>query len=85
MFHGIQATLVAQQMAMRQQLEGMRGQLPEGGPQGPAGPAGASRTGAPGGGSAAYLLRATGSGDRFEAADFGRERRAVSRQRDLGK
>ena len=37
-FHGIQATLVTQQMAMRQQLEGMRGQLPEGGPQGPGGP-----------------------------------------------
>ena len=29
LFHGIQATLVAQQMAARQQLEGMRGQLPE--------------------------------------------------------
>jgi hypothetical protein len=28
LFHGIQATLVAQQMAARQQLEGMRGQLP---------------------------------------------------------
>ena len=28
-FHGIQATLMAQQMAMRQQLEGMRTQLPE--------------------------------------------------------
>lgn len=27
LFHGIQATLVAQQMAARQQLEGMRGQL----------------------------------------------------------
>jgi hypothetical protein len=34
LFHGIQATLVAQQMAARQQLEGMRGQLPEG-PGGP--------------------------------------------------
>ena len=34
LFHGIQATLVAQQMAARQQLEGMRAQLPEppGGP-----------------------------------------------------
>lgn len=31
LFHGIQATLVAQQMAARQQLEGMRGQLPGGG------------------------------------------------------
>jgi hypothetical protein len=30
LFHGIQATLVAQQMAARQQLEGMRAQLPEG-------------------------------------------------------
>lgn len=30
LFHGIQATLVAQQMAARQQLEGMRGQLPAG-------------------------------------------------------
>lgn len=39
-FHGIQATLVTQQMAMRQQLEGMRGQLPEGGPQGPGNPGG---------------------------------------------
>ena len=28
LFHGIQATLVAQQMAARQQLDGMRGQLP---------------------------------------------------------
>lgn len=34
LFHGIQATLVAQQMAARQQLEGMRGQLP-GAPGGP--------------------------------------------------
>lgn len=34
LFHGIQATLVAQQMAARQQLEGMRAPLPEamGGP-----------------------------------------------------
>lgn len=30
LFHGIQATLMAQQMAARQQLEGMRGQLPPG-------------------------------------------------------
>ena len=37
-FHGIQATLVTQQMAMRQQLEGMRGQLPEGMSQGQGGP-----------------------------------------------
>ena len=41
LFHGIQATLFAQQMAARQQLENMRGQLPPGaagpggGPQGP--------------------------------------------------
>ncbi len=33
LFHGIQATLFAQQMAARQQLEQMRGQLPPG--QGP--------------------------------------------------
>ncbi len=30
LFHGIQATLMAQQMAARQQLEGMRNQLPSG-------------------------------------------------------
>jgi hypothetical protein len=30
LFHGIQATLFAQQMAARQQLEKMRGQLPQG-------------------------------------------------------
>ena len=35
LFHGIQATLFAQQMAARQQLENMRGQLPPG--VGPAG------------------------------------------------
>ena len=29
LFHGIQATLMAQQMAARQQLEGMRGEIPE--------------------------------------------------------
>jgi hypothetical protein len=34
LFHGIQATLFAQQMAARQQLENMRGQLPPG-PGGP--------------------------------------------------
>jgi hypothetical protein len=33
LFHGIQATLFAQQLAARQQLEQMR-QLPQGGPQG---------------------------------------------------
>jgi hypothetical protein len=31
LFHGIQATLFAQQMAARHQLENMRGQLPQGG------------------------------------------------------
>jgi Bacterial proteasome activator len=35
LFHGIQATLFAQQMAARQQLEGMRSELPEGSPQPP--------------------------------------------------
>ena len=46
LFHGIQATLFAQQMAARQQLEGMRGSLPpgavppQGGPAGQAGPVG---------------------------------------------
>ena len=34
LFHGIQATLFAQQMAARQQLEQMRGQLPPGAPPG---------------------------------------------------
>ena len=44
LFHGIQATLFAQQMAARQQLEKMRGQLPAGaGPGG--GPAGDARPG----------------------------------------
>jgi hypothetical protein len=38
LFHGIQATLFAQQMAARQQLEQMRGQLGPGGP--PPGPPG---------------------------------------------
>jgi hypothetical protein len=39
LFHGIQATLFAQQMAARQQLENMRGQLPQGqgAPREPAG------------------------------------------------
>lgn len=35
LFHGIQATLFAQQMAARQQLEQMRGQLPPGMAPGP--------------------------------------------------
>lgn len=38
LFHGIQATLFAQQMAARQQLEEMRHQLTPGGPGGPGGP-----------------------------------------------
>lgn len=37
LFHGIQATLMAQQMDARRQLEGMRGQLPAGGPPQPGG------------------------------------------------
>ncbi|MGZ7003928.1 MAG: proteasome activator [Acidimicrobiales bacterium] len=37
LFHGIQATLFAQQMAARQQLENMRGQLPPGTGTGPGG------------------------------------------------
>ncbi len=44
LFHGIQATLVAQQMAARQQLEGMRAQLPTG----PGGIDGNPPTGGPG-------------------------------------
>jgi hypothetical protein len=35
LFHGIQATLFAQQMAARQQLENMRAQLTQGGPRPP--------------------------------------------------
>ena len=38
LFHGIQATLVAQQMAARQQLEGMRGPVPQIAPQQNVGP-----------------------------------------------
>jgi hypothetical protein len=39
LFHGMQAALMAQQMNMRQQLEGMRQQLPEStGPHGRGGP-----------------------------------------------
>jgi hypothetical protein len=38
LFHGIQATLMAQQMAARQQLEGMRAQLPERSGSVPGGP-----------------------------------------------
>ena len=38
LFHGIQATLVAQQMAAREQLEGMRGPVPQIAPQQNAGP-----------------------------------------------
>lgn len=36
LFHGMQAALMAQQLAARQQLEGMRGQLPVGGGPDPA-------------------------------------------------
>ena len=59
LFHGIQATLVAQQMAARQQLEGVRGQLP--GPAGVPGQPGSpldgagSQPGAPGRGPTGYL------------------------------
>jgi len=55
LFHGIQATLFAQQMAARQQLEGMRGSLPpgamppQGGPSGQPGPVGPGGSGGPGG------------------------------------
>ena len=55
LFHGIQATLFAQQMAARQQLEGMRGSLPpgavppQGGAVGQPGPVGPGGSGAPGG------------------------------------
>jgi len=46
LFHGIQATLFAQQMAARQQLENMRGQIgPGAGPGGPGGPPGDARPG----------------------------------------
>jgi hypothetical protein len=40
LFHGIQTALVAQQMAVRMQLEGMRHQLPPGVSPGAAGPGG---------------------------------------------
>jgi hypothetical protein len=51
LFHGIQATLVAQQLAARQQLEGMRGQLGPGGPgMVPGGPNGPDGPHPPGGG-----------------------------------
>lgn len=40
LFHGIQATLFAQQVAARQQLDGMRGQLPPGVEPDRGGPAG---------------------------------------------
>lgn len=38
LFHGIQATLFAQQMAARQQLENMRAELTQGGPRPPGQP-----------------------------------------------
>ena len=51
LFHGIQASLMAQQIAARSQLEQMRGQLPSGGP-GPVGPMGG---GPPVGGGPGYI------------------------------
>jgi hypothetical protein len=52
LFQGIQATLMAQQFAARQQLDGMRGQLPQGPgvPGGPGGPGGQGRPPGPVGG-----------------------------------
>ena len=47
LFHGIQATLFAQQMAARQQLEQMRGQLGPGMQPGPPGRPASRRRGAP--------------------------------------
>jgi hypothetical protein len=50
LFHGIQATLFAQQMAARNQLEEIRRQLPGGATGGPGGPGpGAPGAGGPGG------------------------------------
>ena len=50
LFHGIQATLFAQQMAARAQLEDMRRQIGPGGqPMGPGGPGGPVGPGGPGG------------------------------------
>ena len=46
LFHGIQATLFAQQMAARQQLEQMQGQLPPGAPGLQGGPEDGPRPGA---------------------------------------
>jgi hypothetical protein len=45
LFHGIQASLMAQQMAARSQLEQMRGQLPPGMPQPPQQPGQPERPG----------------------------------------
>jgi hypothetical protein len=45
LFHGIQTALVAQQMAARMQLEGMRHQLPPGSRLDPAAPEGAPQRG----------------------------------------
>jgi Bacterial proteasome activator len=45
LFHGIQASLMAQQMAARQQLEQMRGQLPPAMPQQPGQPGQPERPG----------------------------------------
>jgi hypothetical protein len=48
LFHGIQATLFAQQMAARQQLEQMRGQIGPGGPPAGPGPEGSEERPMPG-------------------------------------
>lgn len=50
LFHGIQATLMAQQMAARSQLEVMRGQMPAG-----IGPGGQSRPDGPPSGGPGYI------------------------------
>jgi hypothetical protein len=49
LFHGIQATLFAQQMAARNQLDEIRQQLTAGGPAGPGGVGGPGGPGGPGG------------------------------------
>jgi len=49
LFHGIQATLMAQQMAARSQLETMRGQLGQGGPHAMGGSGGGADLPTPGG------------------------------------
>jgi hypothetical protein len=47
LFHGIQATLFAQQMAARQQLENMRAELTQGGPRPPGMPGQVGEVGDP--------------------------------------